>query len=154
MTGASTAPIGSPPEHVLLRARDWARDYANPAADERVWGARLDRDLGDDLRRAVVRRVRSENRSALAAGIAVTIVAIALAVGLLLGLRALVALPPIPFALLTAAVALGVTFVASRWFRRIHAGTRYAARVLEVHRAFAADARDAARAALTARRPS
>lgn len=135
-----------------MRARDWARAYRDPAVPETTWGGELDRAIADDVRAAVVRRVRAENRRALAAGIAVTAGAVALAVALLLGLRLVIALPPIPFALLVAAVTLGVTAVAARWFRRIHAGARYRARVLEVHRAIATDTHAQARAALASRR--
>lgn len=152
-TGRSApASVPAAPETVLMRARDWARDYPKPSAAEKVWGAALEREIGDDLRGAVIRRVRAENRAALVKGIVVTVVAIAIAVGLLFGIRAVVVLPAPTFAVLTAAVTLGVTFVAGRWFRRIHSGTRYAARVLDVHRSFAADAREAAGASLASRR--
>lgn len=135
-----------------MRSRDWAKAYGRPTVAEATWSRDLEATLGEELRGDVVRRVRSENAVALVRGIVATLIACALAVAFLLLLGKVLHLPPIPYALITAAVTLGVTIVAGRWFRRIHAGQRYAARVLEVHRAFMNEARNAARPLLEGRR--
>ena len=149
MSGESAPPL---PAELRSDVIDWAGAFAAPGAAPRVWRAALQQDLGAELRGAVVAEVRRENRRALFGGVVAVMLASALVIALVLGARQLLILPPLVTALVTAAGVLGITVVGSRWFRRIHARERYAARVLDVHQAFVEQACTAASPVLDGRR--